>query len=338
MVVIKVVFQFIGERNSMKIGIVGDLHIAPPPEKRIDDYFQVGLNKIEEIAKNCDIAIFLGDIFTNAKVDEKYVNKLIRHLDFCKNMYKCNFKTIIGNHDVSHEEESNLDDSSLGTLYSANVMGIITPENPYKLQDETVNYRFNTIPVKFKNAKEYIQTIRYSNEVQFKVGEDLKPCIDILLVHHEYETGTNCFSYNDFKDLGCKLIFLGHDHKPFDAGRIIYPEFTVYRSGSIMRNRADDYNLTRQLYYYILENGEVSCQAVTTSPSESVFKVEAINKIELQERKYTEAIDNIIQKYENNISSQDKFSIKSIMNELNAKPEIIDYIKKQYDKIGEVFA
>jgi len=322
----------------VKIGIIGDLHIAPPPEKRIDDYFQVGLNKIEEIAKNCDIAIFLGDIFTNAKVDEKYVNKLIRHLSYCSGLYKCNFKTIIGNHDVVHEDESNLDDSSLGTLYSANVMGIITPENPYKVKDGDVCYRFNTIPVKFKSAKDYIQIHRYDNEVQLRCGEDLTPCVDILLVHHEYETGTNCFTYNDFKDLGCKMIFLGHDHKPMDGGRIIYPEFTIYRSGSIMRNRADDYNLTRQLYYYVLENGQVSCQAITTSPSDSVFKVEAINKIELQERKYTEAIDNIIKKYENNISLQDKFSIKSILEEIKTKPEIIDYIKKQYDKIGEIFA
>ena len=38
----------------MKIGIVGDLHIAPVPEKRIDDYFNTGLYKVEEIAKNCN--------------------------------------------------------------------------------------------------------------------------------------------------------------------------------------------------------------------------------------------------------------------------------------------
>ena len=118
--------------------------------------------------------------------------------------------------------------------------------------------------------------------------------MDILLVHHEYETGTNCFTYDDFKNLGCKYIFLGHDHKPMDGGRIIYPEFTVYRSGSLMRNRADEYNFTRQLYYYVLDGGQVSCQAVTTTPFDSVFKVEAINKLELQERKFTESIDNII--------------------------------------------
>lgn len=315
----------------MKIGIVGDLHIAPPPEKRIDDYFQVGLNKIEEIAQNVDCVIFLGDIFTNAKVEPKYVNMLTHHLWYCKGKYGTRFYTIIGNHDVVHEDETNLMDSSLGSLQASTVMGIITPDKPLILSDNVI-YRFNTIPVKYKTAQEYLHNRVYKNYT-----DDGFPCIDILLVHHEYETGTNCFTYNDFKNLGCKMIFLGHDHKPFDEGRIIYPEFTVYRSGSIMRNRADEYNFERTLYYYTLENGVVGCQAINTTPAQNIFKVESINKIELQEKKYTETLDAIIQRYENNISTQNQFSIKTILEDLQAKPEIIQYIEKQYNKINEVF-
>ena len=314
------------------IGIIGDLHIAPPPEKRMDDYFQVGLNKIEEIASSVEHVIFLGDIFTHSKVEPKYVNMLTHHLWYCRGKYGTNFYTIIGNHDVAHEDESNLDDSSLGTLQASTVMNIITPEKPLLISDKGVVYRFNTIPVKYQKAMEYIQGRVYSNKT-----EDGIPCVDILLVHHEYETGTNCFSYNDFRGLGCKMIFLGHDHKPFDAGRIIYPEFTVYRSGSIMRNRADDYNFTRTLYYYTLENNVVGCKAVTTTPFDKVFKVEAINKIETQEKHYTEALEKIIEKYENNISVQDVFSIRNILIELKAKESIIDYIKKKYENEGEVF-
>ena len=314
------------------IGIVGDLHIAPPPEKRMDDYFQVGLNKIEEIAANVERVIFLGDIFTHPKVEPKYVNMLTQHLWYCKGKYGTHFYTIIGNHDVAHEEEEYLADSSLGTLKASTVMDIITPDKPLIISDRGVVYRFNTIPVKYKTAKEYIQGKVFTNST-----EDGIPCVDILLVHHEYETGTNCFSYNDFKDLNCKMIFLGHDHKPFEEGRIIYPEFTVYRSGSIMRNRADDYNFTRTLYYYTLDNNVVGCKAVTTTPFDKVFKVEAINKIETQEKHYTEALEKIIEKYENNISVKDMFSIKNILIELNAKESIIDYIKKKYENEGEVF-
>lgn len=315
----------------MKIGIVGDLHIAPPPDKRMDDYFQVGLNKIEEIAQNVDCVIFLGDIFTNARVEPKYVNMLTHHLWYCKGKYGTRFYTIIGNHDVVHEDETNLSDSSLGTLQASTVMDIITPDKPLILSDNVI-YRFNTIPVKYKTAQEYLHNRVYKNYT-----DDGFPCVDILLVHHEYETGTNCFTYNDFKNLGCKMIFLGHDHKPFDEGRIMYPEFTVYRSGSIMRNRADDYNFNRTLYYYVLENGNISCKAITTTPFDKVFKIEAINKIDTQEKHYTEALEKIIEKYENNISVQDMFSIRNILVELNARDEIIDYIKKKYENEGEVF-
>ena len=135
----------------MRIGIVGDLHIAPPPKKRIDDYFQVGLNKITEIAKNCTHVIFLGDIFTSPKVDEKYTYDLIEHLYNLRCLYNTQFYTIIGNHDVQGEEESNLRDSSLGLIAVSRTMQIITPENPLILQDDKF-YTFYTIPVKYKNA------------------------------------------------------------------------------------------------------------------------------------------------------------------------------------------
>ena len=69
----------------------------------------------------------------------------------------------------------------------------------------------------------------------------------------------------------------------------------------------------------------------------NIFKVEAVNKLNTQEKKYTEVIDSLIEKYKNNISLQDKFSIKKIMIELKAKPESINYIDNQYKKIGEIF-
>ena len=311
----------------MKIGIVGDLHIAPVPEKRIDDYFNTGLYKVEEIAKNCNYVIFLGDIFSKPRVEESYVIQLISHFIYCSSKYGTKFYSIVGNHDVDHEEESNLSNSSLGVLSASKALTLILPESPVKIG----NFTFNTIPVKFSNAVEYfnsrLQNYYYSST-------------DVLLVHHLYETGNECFTYDDFKNLGCRSIFLGHDHKPFDQGRIIYPEFTVYRSGSIMRNRAEDYNFTRTLYYYIFnsETGVVSCMAVPTTPADKVFKVEAINKLEYQEKQYTEALDKLIDKYENNIGVQDKFSLKKILTEqLNVEDEYITYYDKKYQSINEIF-
>lgn len=314
----------------MKIGIVGDLHIAPEPENRIDDYFHVGLQKIEEIASNCDYVIFTGDIFSKPKVDDLYKNALITHLNWCKKNYNCIFATIIGNHDVAHEEEDNLQHSSLGTLEAAGVMEIIKPDKKYSyiLQDNNFFYRFKTIPVKFKNAKTYLQDFSFDVNPNF---------INILLVHHLYEGGTECFRHEDFQSKNINMIFFGHDHKPIDGGRIIYEDMTVYRSGSIMRNIASDYNLERQLYYYVLENGTVSCKAVTTTDPRTIFKVDAYTRANYNKKKFTESIDTIIDKYKNNINTQNRFSIKNILEELQTPEKNMNYIGKQYIKIGDNF-
>lgn len=313
----------------MKIGIVGDLHIAPVPEKRIDDYFQTGLNKIEQIAQNCDVVIFLGDIFTSYKVSENYVYQLIEHLYKCSSLYKTYFYTIIGNHDVLSEDESNLSNSSLGVLSICKAINVITPDNPLKLTDGDQNFIFNTIPVKFKAAKKYLQSHSFYTD----------EAISTLLVHHEYGSiGDANFNYEDFRNLGCKMIFLGHDHKPFPEGRIIYPEFTIYRSGSIMRNRADEYNFDRCLYYYVIEKGVVRCEVVNCAPAQDVFKVEALTRQNYKKDKFVQALDSIIDRYKNNSSCNNRFSVKSILQELNAPEYVIQGIKSKYDKIGEVFS
>lgn len=312
----------------MRIGIVGDLHIAPVPANRLDDYFQAGLNKIQEIASACDKVIFLGDIFTSAKVEPKYVNSLIHHLNYCIHKYNCEFITIVGNHDVVHEEEDNLCDSSLGTLLSSNVIKIILPGESLIID----NYRFNTIPVKYKKAENYIQNLKFSNKT-----DENTDCIDILLAHHQFESGNPAFSYENFKDLGCKMIFLGHDHKPFDAGYVSYPEFTAYRSGSIMRNKADDYNLTRNLYYFALENNQVFIVPINHANAKDVFSVESYERLEYHKKQFTESIDTLIDKYKNNINTQDKFSIKKTLQGLNISEAGLSYIKSKYDQIQEVF-
>ena len=305
----------------MKIGIVGDLHIAPVPSSRIDDYFEAGLYKIEQISQNCDAVIFLGDIFTHSKVEEHYINQLIRHLNYCKITYNVQFHTIIGNHDVANEREDNLDNSSLGVLYNAGVINVIQPQDALHLD----RYHFHTVPVNYKQAKQYLQQTTYE-------GNN-----NILLLHHEYETGINCFTYNDFLSKNCNMIFLGHDHKPLEGGRIVYPDMTVYRSGSIMRNRGDDYNFTRTLYYYVLHNGNVSCKAVDFKPAQDVFKLEVLTKQNYNKQKFVESLNEVIDKYRNNISTQSRFSIKNILIELQASEDIIQNIRNRYEKLGEVF-
>ena len=302
----------------MSIAIVGDLHIAPKPINRIDDYFNVILHKIEQISENCDKVIFLGDIFSKPKIDESFVNSLIKHLTYLKGKYNTTFYSIVGNHDVLSEDEINLDLSSLGILFNTGIIIPILPGNKVSIDE----YNFTTIPVNYKKAKEFLKDKKYESN-------------DILLVHHEYETGTNCFNYEDFKNLGCKMIFLGHDHKPFEQGRIIYPEFTIYRSGSLSRNIAIDYNFERTIYYYVIENGNVTCSPIQCSPAQNVFTVEALNRENYKKKKFIESIDTVIEKYKQSMSKTSNMSIIETMRGLGAKDNNIRYIKTKYEIIGE---
>lgn len=308
------------------LAIVGDLHIAPIPKNRIDDYFDVALDKIEQIAKKNKYIIFLGDIFSKPKIDDLFVNRLILHLRYLMKTYECKFYTIVGNHDVQSELEDKLYESSLGTLVAADVVNVILPDCPLVVNSGK-SYVLNTIPVNYKRAKEYI------------VGKNFhtQNCVNILLVHHEYETGTNNFTYNDIKDLGCEMVFFGHDHCPLPEGRIIYPELTVYRSGSLMRNIAQDYNFTRQIYYYTINNGVVGCEAIQHKPANEVFTVESFTREQYHKKQFIESIDNLIDKYKNNITVQDKFSMESILRDLKAPDSVIAYIKSKYEAHGEKF-
>lgn len=319
----------------MSIGIVGDLHIAPKPSSRIDDYFNAGLQKIFEISEKCKHVIFLGDIFSHPKIEEQYLSALITTFNNIKSVYGTQFYTIIGNHDIANENEINLKNSSLGILNCCGIINVILPQQPLVLRQNNYIYRFNTTPVNFEKAKQYLSDKHYDNLLDST--NKYESCIDILLLHHLYETGSSCFSYNDLRNLGCELIFLGHDHKPFDQGKIQYPEFTIYKSGSIMRNKADDYNFSRQLYYNILQDGKVINQSINTTSAENIFKIEALTRQNLHKQKFLESVHKVIDKYKNNISNQSRFSIKNILQELNAPISVIEGINQKYNKFNEVF-
>ena len=306
--------------ENNKIAIVGDPHIAPIPGGRIDDYFHVGLDKITQIANTCEHVVFLGDMFSCPKIDEKYVNALISHLLYLMTSNGNKFYSIIGNHDVANELEVKLPNSSLGTLAASGCIRIIYPEFPVEIGQ----YNFNTVPVRFRDVKQFLQDKHYTDK-------------DVLLIHHEYETGTNRIVYEDIKNLGCKHIFFGHDHCPLPNGRIIYPECTVYRSGSLMRNLATEYNFTRQIYYYIIDGENISCGAVEQQQAQTVFTQKALTRENYNKKKFVESVDNIIDKYKSTMSKQNKCSIKSALLELNTPERAIYRIKQKYEKFGERF-
>lgn len=305
-----------------EIVIVGDVHICMDVPSRLDNYLDSVLAKIDEISNKAKNVIFLGDLFNQPVVPYNCYSKVWNLLSYHSSTRGVKYYSIIGNHDIPNELETEINKTALGLLAEQDAITLITTEQPVEIEGR----RFFTGPVNFKRCKEYLRN---------NIGCFRKD--DFLLLHQYYEDDFECLTYEDLKDLGCSNIFLGHHHKPFDGLRKVYPNMTIYRCGSLGRNKAEDFNFTRDVYYYYIDS-EVHCATIEClKQATEVFKPDALNHTNLRKREFVKGINDIIAKYSNNISTENKFSIKTILQELNTPVDCMSYISSIYNKHNERF-
>ena len=115
------------------IAIVGDVHICPCVNSRLDDYLQSVLDKIHEISSKSKNVIFLGDLFDKPVVSLMCYSKVWTELSYCKTLYNTNFYSIIGNHDIPNELESALNQTVLGLLEEQGIISTIRVDEPVKI-------------------------------------------------------------------------------------------------------------------------------------------------------------------------------------------------------------
>lgn len=301
------------------IAIVGDLHIDTKVSSRKDDYFQTCLNKITEVCENCNNVIILGDVFNRPTLSNEYFTQLYTHLSYLKSR-GVSFYSIMGNHDLYNEDETSLSKTCLGICDLIGLIKVIRPEYPINI----CGINFYTSYVNFNKAKDHLKTLKLQES-------------DVLLLHHFYEDCSNSFSYDDLKLIGCKNIFLGHEHTPFEHLRRVTNSFTVYRCGSLLRNIANEANLKRDIFYFVMNDTINPCKLESALPAKEVFIEKAYTQQNLNRRKFVTNINDVILKYTNNINTESKFSIKSILEEIKTPKQSMEYIKKKYTDINEVF-
>lgn len=301
------------------IAIVGDLHIDTKVSSRKDDYFQTCLNKLSEVAKTSKTIIILGDMFNRPTLPNEYFSRLYTHLSYLKS-HGISFYSIMGNHDLYNEDESNISKTCLGVCNLIGLVKVIAPENPVNIN----GINFYTSYVNFDKAKQHLKSLKL-NET------------DILLLHHFYEDCSNSFTYDDFKNIGCKNIFLGHEHTPFEQLRKVTDKFTVYRCGSLLRNIANECNLKRDIFYFVIDNNVNPVKLDNVLPAKDVFTEKAFTQENLHRKRFVTNINDVILKYTNNVNTESKFSLKTILRELKTPQFSMDYIEQKYRNINEVF-
>jgi hypothetical protein len=106
---------------------------------------------------------------------------------------------------------------------------------------------------------------------------------------------------------------------------------------ALLRTSSIDYNLTRDIYYFGLDNDEVVIEHIKCESSDKIFKYDSINKGNLKRKEFLSNINEVIRKYTNNVSNQDVYCLRTILEDLKAPLPTVEYIKNTYDKIGEKF-
>lgn len=318
----------------MKIAIIGDVHYDKGVTNRTDAYWQTCIDKLQEVSDNSDAIICCGDFFNTYSINSSFLIPLVNFLQKYKKEKGRPIYTIMGNHDIKSEEEKYLNQSELGLFETIGLIQVLKPNEMLMLD----KCEFITSFVNFDKCIDHLHKLSYysNNPV-------------ILLLHQLFMDGNKSITIDDVKKLAIQTsidyIFLGHEHCPFpDEGLIKIENIILGRSGSLVRNRADGYNLSRIPFYFILDTQDKSLSKLDlkwAKPANFVFTEDAYAQTNLKKKKFQKAIDKffdeIVERYKKNNSDNvdQKFSmIKTLKEDVKCSEECFNYIKSKYAQLN----
>lgn len=212
-----------------KIAIVNDVHLVERNHScRSDNFLETALSKLEYIAENNDYVIILGDLFHNP-ANSTYLLYRVYTL-FMK--YRGKFIGIYGNHDIFNRNMSNNNKTTIGFISLARAYDV-----KYREEFEIDGVKFYATDVEQLNDEIPIDS---TNE-------------KVLLAHKYYnqpDKGYESLSPEDIRRLNYNMVFLGHDHKPYDEAFI--GKSVIVRAGALTRIDTQEYNKDRDIVYYQL--------------------------------------------------------------------------------------
>lgn len=217
-----------GSSKTHKIGIVIDPHLMERACRcRSDNYMETALAKLEYVAENNDYVIIAGDLFHIHNNSTLFFNTVYTLF----NKYRGKFHAIPGNHDVFNRNISALNKTTLGSLFYTGVLELHT-------------HGWDLCGIHFEPA------LVDQDPETIPVDKDNK---NILIAHKYYDNGftpEESLTPDDVRRLNYNIIFLGHDHKPYDEDFI--GNSFVIRMGSLTRIDTQKYNKDREIVYYQL--------------------------------------------------------------------------------------
>lgn len=295
---------------SNKILGIGDIHLKPTYNSRLDDVKKTFENKISSIKKICeelkpDRIVCTGDWFED------------------KNPYNCSpgflawalglltfldtpIYSIVGNHDIRNNDIGTLRTQPLGVLISAGAI--------QRLFNEDGGYD-------------------YGEDLLEKAKEPRSP--GGLGVFHCYtsESGGSMFGNEIvyplklFGSFGYSHVLIGHDHQCYDLAKV--RDTWVHRPGSLFRMRRDDVDLNRSIKvsYIDLGGGKPEYLPIEHQPASKVFDMKVKEVVGQMDQNITSFVKSL-----SGIRSASSAPIEDQIKTMGLSPEVSYIINDSLDK------
>ena len=292
-----------------KIGIIIDPHVTDRHRCRSDNFLEVVLNKLDYVASNNDYVVICGDLFHTNTNSHLIFNKVYKLL--MKHQGK--FYAIPGNHDLLHNNLSMLEKTTIGSLALTGALNLKFDKftiDGVEFQASLVMKDLNKIPIDETNSK-------------------------VLIGHNYLElegSPKESFTRNEIRKLNYKLVFLGHEHKPYEEEYL--GNSTLIRMGSLTRIDTQVYNKERGIYYYQLDSKtlEYERKEVPYKKAQEIFTVEAFQRIGRKKEDISFIkIGEVLSKFKKKDSAVNSLHAKLIKI---ANEKEIEYIKSLHELNG----
>jgi len=277
---------------SYKVVWTTDWHIADhPPENRIDDYTEACFQKIEQIRLICekieaDLCLVGGDIF-HVKISAKVRHALVARLIGVLNSFPCPVWTIVGNHDISHNNMSTLPEKPLGVVLESGAMS--------KMDDRTFVKGDTSVRVVGRHFDPRVELDAFDGIVR---GDETW----LLVAFHGYASpqgisypGETTFRYDELSKLPVDDWYFGHWHVDQGVQEVGGKHFV--NVGSLTRGALTLENVTRTpkvvVAVYSKDSRKIRQIRLKVDPAEHVFDMAKKERTDREQALINEFIQNL---------------------------------------------
>ena len=289
-----------------KVAICIDPHITDRHRCRKDNFLDIVLGKLDYIAQNNDYVIIAGDLFHTSNNSSQIFYKVYSLMK----KHEGKFFAIPGNHDLLHNSLGSLDRTTIGSLALTGVLHLFFSQ----VEIDGVIFKASHV---IKNLE------------KFPIDSENNR---VLIGHNYLEmegSAKESFTKEELKKLNYKLVFLGHEHKPYEE--MVLGNSTLIRMGSLTRIDTQPYNKERKIYYYQLDTETLDYKKVEVpaASAKDIYTDEAFNRVgRVKEDISFIKIGDVLAKFKKKETAANSLNAKLIKI---ASQREIDYIKSLHE-------